>query len=113
MSRSITLPLLTALLWAAAACSQAPPPGTPEGTTAMCKDGSFSSSASKQGACSSHKGIKEWYGATAVKVWVNKDTQTYHCPADKWYGKTQNGSYMSETDAKAQGFHADHGNGCQ
>jgi uncharacterized protein DUF3761 len=113
MSRSIVLPLLTALLWAAAACSQSPPPGAPAGTTAMCKDGSFSSSATKQGACSSHKGIKEWYGATAVKVWVNKDTQTYHCPSDKWYGKTQNGSYMSETDAKAQGFHADHGNACQ
>ena len=112
MSRSIAFSLLTTALWAAAACSQAPP-GAPAGTTATCKDGTFSSSATKQGACSSHKGIKEWYGAASVKVWVNKDTQTYHCPADKWYGKTQNGSYMSESDAKAQGYHADHDKACQ
>ncbi len=112
MTRSIASTMLAALLWAGAAWSQAPA-GAPAGTTATCKDGTYSSSASKQGACSSHKGVKDWYGATAVKVWANKDTQTYHCPSDKWYGKTQNGSYMSESDAKAQGYHADHGNACQ
>jgi hypothetical protein len=112
MTRSIALTMLGALLWAGAAWTQAPA-GAPAGTTATCKDGTYSSSATKQGACSSHKGVKEWYGATAVKVWANKDTQTYHCPSDKWYGKTPNGSYMSESDAKAQGYHADHGKACQ
>src|SRR4051794_37598087 len=74
MSRSIALPLLSSALLACAAWAQAPV-GAPAGTTAICKDGSFSSSTTKQGACSSHKGIKEWYGATATKVWANKDSQ--------------------------------------
>ena len=79
----------------------------------ISKVGLLAASATKKGACSSHNGVKDWYGATAVKVWANKDTQTYHCPSDQWYGKTPNGSYMSESDAKAQGFHADHGKACQ
>jgi len=29
----------------------------------MCKDGTFYSGATKQGACKGHKGVKEWYGA--------------------------------------------------
>ncbi|MBF3543437.1 hypothetical protein ISG24_38045, partial [Burkholderia pseudomallei] len=30
----------------------------------LCKDGSFYSGASKKGACSGHKGLKTWYGAS-------------------------------------------------
>ncbi|MBA2588996.1 MAG: DUF3761 domain-containing protein [Alphaproteobacteria bacterium] len=36
----------------------------PPGTTAVCKDGSYSSAASKRGACSSHKGVGQWMGPT-------------------------------------------------
>jgi hypothetical protein len=32
------------------------------GVTALCKDGTSYSGASKRGACSGHKGVKEWYG---------------------------------------------------
>ena len=41
----------------------AAPANAPAGTTGMCKDGSYYSGATKQGACEGHKGVKEWYGA--------------------------------------------------
>jgi len=132
----------------------------PAGSTGQCKDGSYTDHATKKGACSGHKGVKEWYdtatatpaaaapaaapaatpaaspapstpaktaapsksahepAATAAPgggpgmVWVNSSSKVYHCPSDKWYGKTKSGSYMSEADAKAKGYHADHNKAC-
>jgi hypothetical protein len=112
MARAIARTALLAALLFTAACPGQAPVGAPAGTTAQCNDGSYSSSATRQGACSGHKGIKKWY-VTASQVWVNKDSRTYHCPGDQWYGKTANGAYMSESDARAQGFRADHDQACK
>ena len=142
----------------------------PAGATGQCKDGTYSTAASKQGACHGHQGVKEWYAtaptaptvpatpATAPApaapkavvpatpaaspapaaapatpksspsskaasmaqqpgggpglVWVNTSSNVYHCYGSTYYGKTKEGAYMSEADAKAKGAHADHGHAC-
>ena len=173
------------VLFAGVALAQAP-----AGSTGECKDGTYTSNATKRGACAGHKGVKTWYesqaaspseklpkagketkaekaakatestapaksagaaaagaigaaGAAAAtnpapstaaapmkgskdsampataaagggpgKVWVNTSSKVYHCMNDEWYGKTKEGEYMSEADAKAKGAHASHGKAC-
>jgi hypothetical protein len=43
------------------------------------------------------------------KVWVNLDTKIYH-KSGRWYGKTKNGQFMTEAEAKAAGYKASHSN---
>ncbi len=150
---------------AASAAPAAAPADAPAGTTGMCKDGTYSSSATKKGACKGHKGVKQWYatapsgsasaaqkpaaepsgaapavpaapaaaaapvrGAAAPgrsatpaaaapgggpgMVWVNTDSKVYHCPNDMWYGKTKQGQYMPEAEARAKGNRPERGKAC-
>lgn len=155
-SKMITI--VASVLIAATSLAQ-PPAGAPAGATGMCKDGSYWTGATKQGACHGHKGVQDWYGTAAPasgsaaaptaatpaamptapaatpppvaapkaapapavtqapgggagQVWVNSSSKVYHCPSDRWYGKTKSGAYMSEADAIAQGNHPDHGKAC-
>jgi hypothetical protein len=39
-----------------------PTPNHPPGTSGRCKDGTYTSAVHRQGACSSHDGIAEWWG---------------------------------------------------
>jgi len=36
-------------------------------------------------------------------VWVNLDTGIYH-KGGRWYGKTKNGKFMTQQEAKAAGY---------
>jgi hypothetical protein len=107
--------------------------------TATCKDGTAFTGTKRSGACRGHGGVQSWgtastatspvatppppAGATsqrsaaspgggAGQVWVNTASKVYHCPGDRWYGKTKHGSYMSEAQAQAQGVRPDHGKAC-
>jgi hypothetical protein len=109
--------------------------------TATCKDGTAFTGTKRSGACRGHGGVQSWGPAEAAtiptnapaqlatptpmkspraaptpsgngQVWVNTDSHVYHCPGTQWYGKTKQGTYMSEAQAQAQGARADHGKAC-
>lgn len=173
--QSLSFPMLAlaaALFAAPTAQSQATPPA---GATGQCKDGTYTTSASKSGACHGHQGVKEWFAAASTApaaeaapaksakpaksatapaaepssssasssssssastapaakpghtstanmaqapgggpgmVWLNTESNVYHCAGTQYYGKTKQGAYMSEADAKAKGAHADHNHPC-
>ena len=149
------------------------PAGAPAGSTGVCNDGSYSSSANKSGACRGHKGVKTWFvadakasksapapaaapssapapapapaaavapkpapatapaatptakTASAAKtkgtpapgggpglVWLNTNSNVYHCQGDADYGTTKAGKYLTEPAAKAAGGRASHGKAC-
>ncbi len=45
-------------------------------------------------------------------VWVNTASKVYHCPTDRYYGKTKAGKYLSESAAQAEGDKPDAGKKC-
>jgi hypothetical protein len=51
-------------------------------------------------------------GAASNKVWVNTASMVYHCPGDRYYGKTKAGKYMTEPEAKAAGAHGERNTTC-
>lgn len=51
--------------------------------------------------------------ALQTRVWVNRDTKVYHCPTSLYYGKTRNGEFMEEAQARGFGIRAVEGRGCR
>lgn len=44
-------------------------------------------------------------GDPDVRVWVNTNSGTYHCPGTRWFGKTHEGEYMTQKEAQDKGYH--------
>ena len=82
--RHLSLAFAGPLLISSLAFGQAPA-GAPAGSTGLCKDGSYTSTASKKGACGGHKGVKDWYGAAAeaAPAKTAMPAQTPAAPATK------------------------------
>jgi hypothetical protein len=55
---------------------------------------------------------KQAPGAASNKVWVNSSSKVYHCPGDRYYGRTKDGQYMTESQAKSAGAHGAKGETC-
>ena len=50
--------------------------------------------------------------ALQTRVWVNKSTKVYHCPGSIYYGKTGNGEFMEEAQARGHGNRAVNARAC-
>jgi hypothetical protein len=62
MKPLITLAMIVAGLMISLACNAQ----APTGSTGECKDGTYTSAASKRGACAGHGGVKDWYESAAA-----------------------------------------------
>ena len=52
-------------------------------------------------------------GSPDVKVWVNTDSNVYHCPGTRWYGATKHGAYMTQAEAQKKGYRPAYGKVCR
>jgi hypothetical protein len=50
--------------------------------------------------------LSNLFARKSAKVWVNLSSGLYFQPGTRYYGKTQKGVYMSETNAKKKGYKA-------
>jgi hypothetical protein len=79
-------------------------PASPSQTAEAKSSTPSSPDAPKKIKTASENSDSEIAGARASgKVWVNLDSGIYH-KNGRWYGKTKNGKFMTEAEAKAAGY---------
>jgi hypothetical protein len=61
---------------------------------------------------SSGSGAAQAPGGGPGLVWVNTASKVYHCNGTRYYGKTKQGKYVTEAEAKSEGDRPDHGKPC-
>jgi Protein of unknown function (DUF3761) len=63
--RTYFLVVAMGMIFAAQAGIAQAPAGAPVGSTGQCNDGTYSTNATKRGACRGHQGVKTWFAASA------------------------------------------------
>jgi hypothetical protein len=58
-------------------------------------------------------GMQSSTSTDGVKVWVDTAYGFYHCPDSKWYGKTKQGVYMSQKQARDRSYRPAYGVACK
>jgi len=94
MRRALSFCLILMLFMAAAATAQESPSQSQTSSSAKTEQSKSGISAADIASAKA-----------AHKVWVNLDTGVYH-KGGRWYGKTKNGNFMTEDEAKKAGYKA-------
>jgi hypothetical protein len=88
-----------------ASAAPAPTPGasTPEANPTNTTASTTAAAPKKIKTASGNSSSEIAAAQASGKVWVNLDSGIYH-KGGRWYGKTKNGKFMTEAEAKAAGY---------